>query len=352
MIIAGDWNATLNSIDKQGGLVWKETTCKYRNSLVYFMKAANLVDIYRKIHPNNRTYTYESKTLKLKSRIDFFLISGKFQYDVTKVDFLSINLNEEFKRGPGLWKFNNTLLQDECYLQLIKDYYYPCILQKHADVTDKQLLWELIKMEIRSETIRYSKGKSKQLKMRESTIQSRIEELDLNICKDVCHDQQNLLEYEALKKELQGLFEANGKGATFRSKVRWIEKGEKPTKYFFNLEKRNYDKKIVSQLYNGEEELLSDFKKIYKEIENHFTRFYKMNYDPGEEKEISRKLQSFVRNLNLTQLAEQENLELEAGINIVEVQSALNSFQNNKTRSANGFNKASLTLLALLVQRS
>ena len=86
-----------------------------------------------------------------------------------KAVFLSINLNEEFKRDPGLWKFNNTLLQDECYLQLIKDY-YPCILQKHADVTDKQLLWELIKMEIRSETIRYAKRKSKQLKTRESTI--------------------------------------------------------------------------------------------------------------------------------------------------------------------------------------
>ena len=133
--------------------------------------------------------------------------------------------------------------------------------------------------------------------------------------------------------------EAKGKGAIFRSKVRWIEKGEKPTRYFFNLEKRNYDKKIVSQLYNGEEELLSDFKKINKEIENHFSRFYNTNFDPGEDKEISRKFQSFVGNLNLTQLAEQENLELEAGINIEEVQSALNSFQNNKTPGDDGFTK-------------
>ena len=82
-----------------------------------------------------------------------------------------------------------------------------------------------------------------------------MEELDFKICNDVCQDQQNLLEYEVLKKELQGIHEANGKGAISRSKVRWIEKVEKPTKYFFNLEKRNYDKKIVSQLYNGEEEL-------------------------------------------------------------------------------------------------
>jgi len=48
LIVAGDWNATLNSIDKKGGLAWKET--KYRNLLVYFMEAANLIDIYRKIH--------------------------------------------------------------------------------------------------------------------------------------------------------------------------------------------------------------------------------------------------------------------------------------------------------------
>ena len=47
----------------------------------------------------------------------------------------------------------------------------------------------------------------------------------------------------------------------------------------------------------------------------------------------------FVGNLNLTQLAEQENLELEAGINIEEVQSALNSFQNNKTPGYDGFTK-------------
>ena len=169
------------------------------------------------------------------------------------------------------------------YLQVIKDY-YPCILQKHADVTDKQLLWELIKMEISSETIGYSKRKSKRSKTRESTIQSRIEQLDSKICNDVCQDQQDLFEYETLKKELQGIYEANGKGAIFRSKVRWIEEEEKPTKYFFNLEKRNYDKKIVSQLYNGDEELLSDFKKINKEIENHFSQFYETNLDPGKKR--------------------------------------------------------------------
>ena len=52
-----------------------------------------------------------------------------------KAFFVSMNVNEDF---------NNTLLQNECYLQLIKDC-YPHILQKYANVDDIQLLWELIK---------------------------------------------------------------------------------------------------------------------------------------------------------------------------------------------------------------
>ena len=76
-----------------------------------------------------------------QSRIDFFLISSKYKPDITKVVtrtsiapdhkavFLSMNVNEEFKRGPVLWKFNDSLLQDECYLELIKDC-YPHILRR------------------------------------------------------------------------------------------------------------------------------------------------------------------------------------------------------------------------------
>ena len=44
-------------------------------------------------------------------------------------------------------------------------------------------------------------------------------------------------DYDNLKLELQRIYEAKGKGAIFRSKVRWVEQGEKPTKSFFNLRK-------------------------------------------------------------------------------------------------------------------
>ena len=230
------------------------------------------------------------------------------------------------------------LLQDEIYLKLIKDY-YPCILQKYAEVDDKQLLWELIKMEIRSETMRYCKRKKMLSKTRESAIQGRLEELDAKICNDVNLDRHILAQYESLKKELHELYEQKGRGAIFRSKVRWIEKGENPTKYFFNLEKKNYEKIVISQLSIDEEEITSDFKQINKEIESFFARFYKSSIDPQEENAVLEKFQSFVESLENTLLCEHENEELEHNLSIEELQNALKDFQNNKTPGEDGFTK-------------
>ena len=44
-------------------------------------------------------------------------------------------------------------------------------------------------------------------------------------------------EHNRLKQELCLIYENRGKGSIVRSKTRWFEQGEKPTKYFFNLEK-------------------------------------------------------------------------------------------------------------------
>ena len=51
--------------------------------------------------------------------------------------------------------------------------------------------------------------------------------------------------YDSLKSELQSLYEDKGKHAMLRAKCRWVENGKRPTKYFFNLEKINFNKKTI-----------------------------------------------------------------------------------------------------------
>ena len=81
------------------------------------------------------------------------------------------------------------------------------------------------------------------------------------------------MEFENLKKELTEIYSVKGKEAIFRSRTKWIEDGEKPTKYFFNLEKQNYEKKIITQLKTTDGEIISDMTKINKEIENYYKNF-------------------------------------------------------------------------------
>ena len=70
LIVGGDWNCTLSKSDKVGGKPWKAT--KYRNFVMATMDIFDLIDIQRVKHPKLCKYSYESKALKMKSRIDFF----------------------------------------------------------------------------------------------------------------------------------------------------------------------------------------------------------------------------------------------------------------------------------------
>ena len=140
-------------------------------------------------------------------------------------------------------------------------------------------------MEIRSKTIIYSKSKRKELKHRESAIQERLQKLDYLICNNLDLSKQTLDEFEEGKKELEDIFEKKGKEAIFRSKSRWVEMGEKPTRYFFNLEKRNYEEKVILQLKTRSDEIITDIKEINKEIEIYFSELLQSQLDTTLERE-------------------------------------------------------------------
>jgi len=70
LIVGDDWNCTLSRSDKVGGKPWKATN--YRNLVMTTMDIFDLIDIQRVKYPKLRKYSYVSKALKMKSRIDLF----------------------------------------------------------------------------------------------------------------------------------------------------------------------------------------------------------------------------------------------------------------------------------------
>ena len=89
LIIGGDWNCTLRKKDKKGGLPWMYVPTGFWNLILVTMDIFDLVDIQRVKHPNINKYSYVSKALKMRSRIDFFLVLKNLTKWVQKNDIQS-----------------------------------------------------------------------------------------------------------------------------------------------------------------------------------------------------------------------------------------------------------------------
>ena len=148
-----------------------------------------------------------------------------------------------------------------------------------------------------------------------------------------------LTEYENLKKELTEIYHTKGKEAMFRSKVRWIENGEKPTKYFFNLEKRNYEKKVITQLKTIDGKIITDLTRINEEIENYYKSFLTSRIPQGEGNDFDDQFALFSSDLQNPKLPQDEANELEHDLTKDELLNALKGFQPDKTPGDDGFTK-------------
>ena len=79
-------------------------------------------------------------------------------------------------RGPGFWKFNNSLLEDEGYTSKLRQN-LALLGEKYTDLADLGLKWDVIKMEICGFTIKYSKIKAKQRKNEALVLQDKANDL-------------------------------------------------------------------------------------------------------------------------------------------------------------------------------
>lgn len=343
LIVGGDWNCTLSKKDKIGGSTWKPTN--YRDLVLITMDVFNLVDIQRQRHPKLRKYSYESKFLKVKSRIDFFLVAKSLTKYVKSTEifpaiapdhnaiYISLSIKCETPRGPGLWKFNNTLLNDERYVAEIKET-YSRTRDYYSHLENRRLFWEMLKMEIRAATIVYAKNKAKTSNTREVEIKRQLDELDNIICDnfDAPNIDEILEEYDKLKFELRSIYEHKGKAAIFRSKCRWIEKGERSTKYFFNLEKRNYNKKTISELRLQDETTTNNEKLILESIESYYEDLYTSDntFSQTDYDEL-------VNDLQIPTLSDEDRDNLEGLLSYEECEKVLETFKSDKAPGEDGF---------------
>ena len=132
-----------------------------------------MLDICGTSIPTEYKFTWRDNTRVgiIQSRLDFFLISQHLNYQISnsnlkpgfKSDHTLINLVVDLlhtqKRDKGYWKFNNRLLHDKTYVQLMKEELK--ILATNKDIHDKCCFGDFVKCRIHTLTISYSTALSR-----------------------------------------------------------------------------------------------------------------------------------------------------------------------------------------------
>ena len=230
IIMVGDWNTSLTNLD-----TWGTRKPYKRSRLDYFFISDNILAFTPKAEINS-AYKSDHNPIILK-----------------------LNINK-YPRGKGSWKFNNNLLTMLDYTDSIKKlinlakntYALPIYSEEYIYKNNGENLEILIKdslflntllCQIRGETIRYSKRKVTEIHLVENNLIK--ERNNLEIIRDNNISEFNNDRLNTIKLELENLREDKLKGHQIRSRYQHTNEWEKPSKYFLNLEKKNYLKKIL-----------------------------------------------------------------------------------------------------------
>ena len=92
--------------------------------------------------------------------------------------------------------------------------------------------------------------------------------------------EQKYLEYIQIKGEWESMEQRKTNGIIMRSKAQWVEQGEQNTKYFFNLENRNYNNTYIKKLRLDNNVEINEISKIIKEEQSCYKNllFFKTKY--------------------------------------------------------------------------
>ena len=192
------------------------------------------------------------------------------------------------------------------------------------------MIWEVCKIKIKELTIAYCTKKQSVKKcvikdIEEKLVQKEQDLVNSNYNHTIKAERDNLAD------TLYNIVEEQREGAKIRSRARWVEEGERPTKYFFNLEKKNISNSTIKELKTKEGVCVSSNKEILDEQ----YKFYDQLYEADNIAEEN--IQSYLSKINdLNILKEHEAKLLEGEITENECKMALKNMKLNKSPGSDG----------------
>ena len=354
IIMCGDWN-TVQDLDLDTYNILHDKHQQSRAAIQDLKNELELIDPWRNSNQDLKMYTWRQKSPLKQSRLDYFLVSDDIHMNTAdvrilpgyKTDHSAIVLSVALStspRGKGYWKFNAQLLKNIEYTDLVKkcitdtvnEYYVRGNKDDYLHVylsCNDQMFFEILKMKIRSETISYSIKKTKEKQQKLKKIEQEIIEIQGGLVNNI--EGKALENLERKKAELEESRKNYIEGVILRSKARWYEFGEKSTKYFLSLEKRNYVNKTIKEIILDDETNISDQIDILEAQKQFYLELYKSRTAQLIDEATQETLNRFL-NHNI-KLSQEERESCEGLVTINEVGMSLKRMKNGKSPGSDGF---------------
>ncbi|MES9883856.1 MAG: reverse transcriptase domain-containing protein [Sedimenticola sp.] len=329
LILGGDFNFVIDtSLDKIGGNNARGTSGS--KILTDMLHTYSLIDGYRYLYPNKKSVTWvnQQTTTVIGTRIDRFYISGHLKQSLTSFvvdpcpysdhDFIAIKLDDQsgISYGKSYWKFNDTLLDDQHFINLFK-YFWQIISETENYTFD---WWEDMKSKIKLFCQDYSKSKNKRLY---GELKALVHAYRSTLLKDA----SNIEKLRELKQKIKTLEDNLYRGSIVRSKANILESNENPTGYFFQLENKHAINKTITTInekgtvYSTSLDILEAFRTFYQTLYNEEPVQKEINY-------------TFLG--DLPQVSNLDNVSLTGRITKEEISCALKLMQSGKSPGNDG----------------
>ena len=170
--------------------------------------------IFRIRNPQERRFTWRNKNPFKQRRLDFFLISDSIQQLVVDskiipsahTDHSAIVLNvsptNEGQRGRSYWKFNNSLLDDNDFIEGLRQKIQVYFLES-SEASTPNARWDYIKYRMRQFSKKFSIDKAKKRKARRLELESKVKEFEEQLT--TASNDQLINDYNKCKEELESL---------------------------------------------------------------------------------------------------------------------------------------------------
>ena len=188
-------------------------------------------------------------------------------------DFVSLNFNlsEIPARCPGVWKLNNSLLQDLGLRDAIRKS-FDDHLRFQRSFSDIKEWWDFLKQSLKEISINFSRRKRADASRERVSLTNKLCSIKRRLeCESV---NEEIMERET---RLRALIERDLEGAKVRSLAEWIEKGEKPTSFFFGLERNRDQKHFIASILDMEGNEVNTQKEIEKAHVDFYTELYSLS---------------------------------------------------------------------------